>query len=265
MGRKPRVRRGARESGPQTPSFGDQLEGRNVVHAALEASTRVREIWIDRQARPTPGLKRLEALARERGVRWVPCPRKDLDAICRTGVHNGVIAFADSLPQRSLKEVLDEAEAAGVEPVVVVLDEVQYEQNLGAILRTAAAVGATCIVTPTRRGASATSVVQRVAMGGAEQVPVVREGLNSALAQLRRRGLFLIGAEADGPRPYWEADFSGPLAIVLGGEDRGLGPKIRERCDVVVSIPLTPGVVRSLNVSVAAGLLLFERARTVAR
>ncbi len=98
MGRKPRVRRGARESGPQTPSFGDQLEGRNVVHAALEAGNRVREIWIDRQTRPTPGLKRLEGLARDRGVKWVPCRRRDLDGISGTGVHIGVIAFAGSLP-----------------------------------------------------------------------------------------------------------------------------------------------------------------------
>jgi 23S rRNA (guanosine2251-2'-O)-methyltransferase len=240
----------------------DQLEGRNVVFAALEASGRVREILVDDHARPTPKLHKLEELARTRGARWLPTPRPQLDKISQTGVHNGVIGFAEPLPKHTLKSALDAAEAAGREPFVVVLDEVQYEHNLGAVLRTASAAEVTALVTPTRRGAAVSSVVQRVAMGGAETVPVVREGLNSALAGLRRRGIRVIGAEADGDLPFWEADFTGAVAIVMGGEDRGLGEKVRGRCDQVVSIPLPgTGPVSSLNVSVAAALLIFERVR----
>ena len=240
----------------------DQLEGRNVVMAALRASSRVRTVLVDRRAKPDHKLRDLERLTRQSGAEWRLVDRRELDRMSHSGVHNGVIGLADPLPRWSLKAVLDDADERGVEPFLLVLDEVQYEQNLGAILRTAAAVGVTALVIPTRRGASLSPVVQRVAMGGAETVPVVREGLNSALAGLKRRGIRVIGAEADGDVPYWQADLTGPVALLMGGEHRGLGQKVRSRCDAVVSIPL-PGesVVDSLNVSVATGLLLYERVR----
>ena len=240
----------------------DQLEGRNVVVAALRAGDRVREVLVDERARPDPKMRRLHELTRERGAVWRLVPRRELDRMSHSGVHNGVIGLADPLEHWSMKAVLDDAEERGIEPFFLLLDEVQYEQNLGAILRTAAAAGVTAVVIPTRRGASLTPVVQRVAMGGAETVPVVREGLNSALANLKRRGIRIVGAEADGQMPYWEADLTGPVALVMGGEDHGLGQKVRSRCDDVVAIPL-PGdsVVDSLNVSVATGLLIYERVR----
>ena len=105
-------------------------------------------------------------------------------------------------------------------------------------------------------------VVQRVAMGGAELVPLVRESMTSSVATLTRRGIPIIGAEADGDCSYWDADLTGALAIALGGEDRGLGQKLRQGCSTVVSVPIDrSGPVTSLNVSVTAGLLLFERLR----
>ena len=242
----------------------DQLEGRNVVMAALRASDRVRTVLVDGRARPDRKLKELQRLTRERGAEWRLVQRRELDRMSHSGVHNGVIGLAEPLPRLSLKAVLDDADERGVEPFLLLLDEVQYDQNLGAILRTAAAAGVTALVIPTRRGAALNPVVQRVAMGGAETVPVVREGLNSALANLKRRAIRIVGAEADGDVPYWEADLAGPVALVMGGEHRGLGSKVRSRCDQVVSIPL-PGssVVDSLNVSVATGLLVYERLRQI--
>ncbi|MEE2828398.1 MAG: RNA methyltransferase, partial [Myxococcota bacterium] len=197
----------------------DQLEGRNVVLAALEAGDRVRQVWVDRQARPNPKLSRIEDLARSQGAGWLLVTRAELDAVSRTDIHNGMIAFASPLPQHSLKAVLDRVEAEGRDPFILLLDQVQYEQNLGAILRTAAAAKVDAVVIPTRRGASMSPTVQRVAMGGAERVPLVRESMTSATATLLRRGLRLICAEADGGIDYWDADFSGPLAIAMGGED----------------------------------------------
>jgi 23S rRNA (guanosine2251-2'-O)-methyltransferase len=244
------------------PKAGDQLEGRNVVLAALEASARVREIWLDQRAKPEPKIDRIVALARERDVAVHQVPRSDLDAVSQTAVHNGVIGFAHPLPSPSLKEVLDRAFGAGRDPFIVLLDQVQYEQNLGAVLRSAAAAGADAVVIPTRRGASMSPTVQRVAMGGAEAVPLVRESMTSAAATLARRGIRILGAEADGDCLFWDADFTGPIAIALGGEDRGLGQKLRERCDQVVAVPIDAGgPVTSLNVSVTAGLLFFERLR----
>jgi len=244
------------------PNFGDQLEGRNVVLAAMEASKRVKELWVDQRAKPEPKLNGILALARERGIKVEAVPRAELDAVSRAAVHNGLIGFAHPLPSPSLKEVLDRVSDAGREPFIVLLDQVQYEQNLGAILRSAAAAGADAVVIPTRRGASMSPTVQRVAMGGAEVVPLVRESMTSATVTLARRGIRILAAEADGDCPYWDADFSGPLALALGGEDRGVGAKVRERCDQVVAVPIdTDGPVTSLNVSVTAGLLFFERVR----
>ena len=232
-----------------------------MVLAALRASRRVRAIRVDARARPDDRLREIAALAKHQGVRLEAVTRDDLDRISVTGVHNGIIASAEPLPKLTLKSVVAAWSGEG-DPFVVVVDEVQYEQNLGAIVRTAAACGAAAVVAPTRRGAPTGAVMQRVAMGGAEEVPIVREGLNSALATLARAGFRIVGAEADGNVPLWDADLTGPLALVLGGEDRGLGPKLRQRCDQVVSIPLLPSsVVSSLNVSVAAGLLMYERLR----
>jgi 23S rRNA (guanosine2251-2'-O)-methyltransferase len=242
--------------------MGDQLEGRNVVVAALEASGRVQEIWIDERARPDPKLDLVRSLAAERGVAIHPVPRSDLDAVSQAAVHNGLIGFAHPLPSPSLKEVLDKVADEGRHPFIVLLDQVQYEQNLGAVLRSAAASGADAVVIPTRRGASMSPTVQRVAMGGAEVVPLVRESMTSATVSLARRGVRIVGAEADGDCLLWDADFTGPIAIALGGEDRGLGRKVRERCDQVVAVPIEQsGPVTSLNVSVTAGLLFFERLR----
>ncbi len=232
---------------------------------ALQHSRRVREIWVDERARDCPKLSLIKKLSHERGSRWRTVPREQLDAVSRAAVHNGVIGFAELLPSRTLTEVLDEVESAGRQPFVLMLDQVQYEQNLGAVLRSAACSGVDVVVIPTRRGASLSANAQRVAMGAAEQVPVVRESMMSAMAVLRRRGIRVIAAEAEGSKAYYEVDLCGALALVMGGEDHGVGAKVKERCDELVGIPLYGDVVTSLNVSVATGIILFERIRQEAR
>lgn len=242
----------------------DQLEGRNVVVAALQASDRVKVIHVDARSKPSPKLDQLLALAAERGAHVQAVARGELDARSEAGVHNGVMAWAEPLERPSLKQVMDSLDT--VEPLFLLLDEVQYDQNLGAIIRTAAWAGVDAVIVPTRRGADLNPVVQRVAMGGAEEVPVVREGLMSSLATLRRAGVRIVGAEADGATAWCDADLTGPLAIIMGGEDRGLGHGPRGKCDDVVKIPGRAGsVVTSLNVSVTAGLLLAERLRQTRR
>ncbi len=231
--------------------------------AGLVVSRRVRAIWIDEGAQ---GAKIDELLA-EAGDQGVPVVRVDrgaLDAVAEAQVHNGVIGFADGLPHQTLKSVLDATFAAGRDPLILLLDQVQYEQNLGAVLRTACASGVDAVVIPTRRGASLTATAQRIAMGGAEEVPVVREGMMSALATLRRAGVRIVGTDASATQLHTEADLTGALAIVMGGEDRGLSDPVADRCDVVVRIPMRPSrAVTSLNVSVSTALLLYERVRQI--
>ena len=146
-------------------------------------------------------------------------------------------------------------------PLVLVLDQVQDPRNLGACVRSAAAAGATAVVVPRRRAAGLTAAVRRTAAGGAERVPVVEvPNLARALRDLAARGVTVAGADPDAPRPAWNADLGGPLALVLGAEEGGLRRLTREHCDHLVAIPMTGGGA-SLNVSVAAGILLYEALR----
>ena len=218
----------------------------------------MRRIFLDRGAKSDEKITEILRLAEAQRVPVERVERHLLDRRSITGVHNGIIAEAEPLPQPSVREVLD----AVAEPFFVLVDEVQYEHNLGAVLRSALGAGVDAVVIPTERGKGLTPVVQRVAMGGAEAVPVIREGISGALAAMQRAGVQVVGADMDGVAP-WEVNMSGPLAIVLGGEDKGLTPPLRKRCDAIIGIPLAGGL-QSLNVSVSAAVLMFERVRQLA-
>ena len=241
------------------PVRGDRLEGRNVVEEALIRKRRkVKRIWLDAGARLDEKLQGLLAMAAAANVPVETVERSRLDRMSITGVHNGIIAEAAEIEQPTVKEAIEQA---GFDAFFVLVDEVQYEHNLGAILRSALGAGVTAVVIPTERGKGLTPVVQRVAMGGAEAVPVIREGLSSALAQMHRAGIRILAADMEGVAP-WDLDLSGPIALVLGGEDKGVSDALKKRADAIVGIPLAGGL-QSLNVSVSAAVLMFERVRQV--
>jgi len=255
-------RRGGR-SKASVPDRGQQLEGRNVVWEALDRGLRkVHRIQLDERAKPDAKIKRILAKAKAEGVPVARVERSKLDEVCVSGVHNGIIAWAEPLQASSVRGRLSELAREGVEPFFVLVDEANYEHNLGAVLRSGLGSGVNAVVIPTRRGAGVTPVVMRVAMGAAEVVPVIREGLSSALATLRREGVRVIGADMDG-EPHWSVPMTGPLALVIGGEGKGLTDTLRGRCDAIAGVPLSGGL-ESLNLSVTASILMFERARQVA-
>ncbi len=216
-------------------------------------------IWLDRGAKPEPRLLQMETLAAEKGVRVERVDRQKLDKMANDRVHNGVIAEVEDLPSYTTAILLDELFLADIDPFLVMIDEVSYEHNLGAVLRSGMGFGVNGVVVPTRRGAGLSPVVQRVSMGAAEVVPVIREGLYSALKPIKKAGVRVVGADMGGT-PLGEIDLRGPLVILLGGEGEGLGPELRQRCDQVVSIPLA-SELESLNVSVAAAVLMYEKRR----
>lgn len=223
------------------------------------ARRRVLKVWIDQGARPDPKIDRIVAVAAERRIPVERVPRPVLDRMTQGRVHNGVVAEADDLPSPTTRELLDEVHLAGRHPFLVLADEVSYEHNLGAILRSGLGFGVDGVIVPTRRGAEVGPVVQRVSMGAAEVVPVVREALTAALKPIRDADVRVVGADMDGISAY-RADLRGPVALLLGGEGKGLSPTLRKKCDLVVSIPLAGGL-ESLNVSVAAALLMAEKRR----
>ncbi len=238
----------------------DQIEGRNSVLEALRASDRVQRLLVDEGARPEERLDEILLRAAERELEIERVPRIELDRIADGRIHNGVIARGRPLPERALPELIDEALEDPQSALFLLLDEVQYEQNLGAILRTSDAAGVKAIVVPKRRGAAVSPVVVRIAMGAAEYVPVVRLAILEAMSMLRKAGVPVVGASEHGEVAYHQARLTGALGLVMGGEDKGLTPPVRKKCDQLVRLPMR-GHVPSLNVSVSAAVLLYERVR----
>ncbi len=238
----------------------EQLEGRNPVIECLQRGKReIRRIWLDQGAKPDARVSRILELAERRGIRLERVDRRRLDNMAEGRVHNGVIAHVEPILDWSASSLLEHQLTNGIEPLWILADELAYEHNFGAILRSALGFGANAVVLPTRRGAPLSPVVARVSMGAVEEIPVVRESLFAALKGLKREGIPAVGADMGGVA-IGDAKLKGPLALVMGAEGDGLSPKLRERCQQIVSIPLASRL-ESLNVSVATAVLLYEKRR----
>jgi len=204
-----------------------------------------------------PRLKEVLDDARKRKIVVEVVPRLKLDAMSHTGHHQGIIAIAQSKPSWSLEKVLEET---GRDLCILLLDQVQDPHNLGAILRTAEAAGVDGVVIPKRETANLGPTVHRVSMGGSLHVPVWQQSLYMAMKMFADEGVTVVGVDASGAKAYYDEDLTGPVAFVMGGEDRGVNPTLLAKCDKVVRIPMR-GHLESLNVSVAAGIVLYERLR----
>ena len=238
----------------------DQIEGRNIIIEVLRRKKRkVLEIFLDERAKRDGKISEILNVAYKRKIKLHRVPRQNLDKMSKTGVHNGVIAFAEQHPERTTKQLLDSIYQKGQQPFLVMADELNYEHNLGAILRSAMGAGVHGVITPHKRGKGLTPVVQRVSMGGAEEVPLVREGLFNSLKEIKKAGIPVIAADMDGV-PIWDLQLKGAVCFIFGGESKGVSPTLRKKSDYIASVPLQKGL-ESLNVSVTAGVFLFEKNR----
>ncbi len=236
--------------------------GLHAVRAVLKGDPRhVESLWVDRQ-RHDHRLREILELAKDNGVTVHSSTRDELDAMSDRARHQGAVARFVGAPTASADNLWDLLDAAGSEPVLLlVLDGVTDPHNLGACLRSADAAGVLAVIAPRDRAAGLTPVVRKVASGAAESVPFVQvTNLARTLDAIKKRGIWVVGADGTAESTLYEADLSGPLAVVLGGEGTGLRRLTRERCDQLVAIPMA-GQVESLNVSVAAAVLLFEARR----
>ena len=231
------------------------IYGINPVLEALRAG-RVRELRVGERA--DDRLKQLLALADAGGVPVRRVPSDTLDRESRRGVHQGVVAAIEEADDYSIEEIVSGASAA---PLVVVLDGIEDPHNLGAILRTADAAGVDGVVIQSRRAASRGGVAAKASAGALAHVKIA-EVVNIARAvdELKEAGVWTVGLAAEAPDSYNAIDLTLPTALVLGAEGAGLRRLVRERCDRLASIPMR-GHVGSLNVSVAAGVVLFEAVR----
>ena len=206
-------------------------------------------------------LAELKSLAQRAGVQVSATDDASLDKLAEGGRHQGVVAEIVPRagdPETQLEEALEAARGA---PLLLVLDGVQDPHNLGACLRSADAAGVTAVIAPRDRAAGLTPVARKVAAGAAETVPFVPVvNLARALRALKERGIWLVGTDDAADKTLYQADLTGPVALVMGSEGEGLRRLTRENCDQLVSIPMA-GAVESLNVSVATGVVLFEAVR----
>ncbi len=239
------------------------LEGRNPVQEALKAGRTLHKMWVLRPAgsRPDPLLGRLVAQARATGAVILTVDRATLDRMSYTKGHQGVIAQAAAHAYADWQQVIAAARARGEEPLVLLLDELKDPYNLGSILRIADAAGVHCVIVPARNSVGLDALTAKASAGAIEHVPVARVvNLVATLEALKKDGFWIAGTDASGSTPYDRADYSGAMAIVIGSEGDGLGRLVREHCDFLVGIPMR-GQINSLNVAVAAGIVVFEAQR----
>lgn len=255
--RDTRSQREMREEREEDPG---QLEGRNALTEALKSGRTIDKVFIA-AGETDRGLQRLAAQAKEAGAVVVPVDRRKLDAMSVTGAHQGVITLAAAHEYASLDDILAEAESRGEAPLIVVCDELSDPHNLGAILRSAECAGAHGIVIPKRRSVGLTAVVAKASAGAVEYMKVARvTNITAALKELKEKGVWVFGTAAEGSVPMYQADLTGPTAIVIGSEGDGMSRLVRESCDVTVNIPMK-GRISSLNASAAASILLYEAVR----
>ena len=235
------------------------LIGFHAVLARVRAEpAAVLEIFLD-ETRQDGRAKDLAAAAERAGVRLIRVPAKRLDGFAGGGRHQGVVARVAGRPAtQDLDALLDAAEGA---PLLLLLDGVTDPHNLGACLRVANAAGATAVVAPRDRSAGLSPVVSKVASGAAEITPYVMvTNLARTMEELKERNIWVVGADESAKQDLYAADLPQAVAWVLGAEGEGMRRLTRERCDLLVRIPML-GQVESLNVSVAAGVCLFESVR----
>ena len=263
LGSRPRRTELGREPSAKRNLGGEQVEGRQAVAELLAARRRpVTDVWLSQDLQAAPILDRIEKLAGDARVPVRRVSRSRLDAAAATDAPQGVLAHAGPLPEADLDELCRPA-AGGPKPFLLAVDGVTDPHNLGALLRSAEAAGATGAVLARHRAVHVTPTVAKAAAGAIEHVPMaVVAGLPAALVRAKELGCWVVGLDATGPQSLFDglpvADEA--ILLVVGAEGAGLSRLARARCDVVVSIPMK-GRLASLNVSAAGALALFEVSR----
>ena len=235
------------------------IEGRNAVIEAYRSGKPIEKLYIQDgcQDGPVMTIKR-EARKHETPIKYVE--RERLDQMSETGRHQGVIAVAGAYEYAELEDILKAAREKGEPPFLFLLDNIEDPHNLGAIIRTANLAGAHGGIIPKNRAVGLTATVARTSAGALNYTPVARvTNLSQTIEELKKEGIWFVCADMNGTRMY-DLNLKGPIGLVIGSEGEGVGRLVRERCDMIASIPMK-GEIDSLNASVAAGVLAYEIVR----
>ncbi len=233
------------------------IYGRNAVTEALLSGKTVDTVYIQKSAK---GLGKIISLAKDSGAVVKDANDEKLNTLSEGGKHGGVVAVLAAAEYATVDDLLKVAEEKGEPPFIIIADEIQDPHNLGALIRTAEAAGAHGIIIPKRRSAGLTATVFKTSAGAANWLKVARvSNLAETINDLKKKNIWVYGAEADG-EPFYKANLSGAVALVIGSEGFGLGRLVRESCDMILSIDMY-GKVNSLNASVSGGILMYEVVR----
>ncbi len=235
------------------------IEGRNAVIEAYRSGKPIEKLYIQDgcQDGPVMTIKR-EARKHETPIKYLE--RERLDQMSETGRHQGVIAVAGAYEYAELEDILKAAREKGEPPFLFLLDNIEDPHNLGAIIRTANLAGAHGVIIPKNRAVGLTATVARTSAGALNYTPVARvTNLSQTIEELKKEGIWFVCADMNGTRMY-DLNLKGPIGLVIGSEGEGVGRLVRERCDMIASIPMK-GEIDSLNASVAAGVLAYEIVR----
>ena len=245
------------------PAPQDLIYGRNPVYEALQAGETIDELLVAEGVQAAGRLGQALALARRAGIPVRHVPRAALDRAVAghgSGSHQGVVARTPGFAYQDLADILAVAIRRQEPPFVLALDAVQDVHNLGSLVRTAEAVGVHGVVLADRESAGVSPAVRKASAGAVAHLPVARADLATALDDLRARGVAVVGLDVAGDVDVYDADLGGPLAVVVGGEARGLRQAVARRCDRLVALPMH-GHVGSLNAAVAGSVVLYEALR----
>ena len=232
--------------------------GRRVVTEALRARRGVRRLYFGQKPSDQNPFGEIEQIARRQGVRIQVLERRALDRIADTDRHQNVVAEVDEYDYAELDELLVIAHERGEKPLLVALDSLQDPQNFGSLIRTAEAVGVHGVILPRHRSVGVTDAVARASAGAIEHLKVADvTNLNRTADDLKKQGLWVVGLDASAEQTYDAIDASLPLCLVVGSEGTGISRLLREKCDLLVKLPMR-GQVGSLNAAVAGSIVLYD-------
>lgn len=262
-GKMPQMKRKQTFSAPAAEPVSlpeDVVVGRNAVTEALKSGRAVNRLLVA-EGDGQGSIRDIVRLARESGAIVETVARSKIEAVARGFRHQGVLAYTSPVDYMPLDELLEAARAKSDAPFLLLLDELEDPHNLGAILRTADAVGVDGVLIPRRRSCPLSATVAKTSAGAVEYVPVARIGnIAQTIKALKDEGFWIIGADMDGTTDYFDADLTGATVLVVGSEGRGISRIVRDNCDILVKIPML-GKINSLNVSVAGAVLMYESLR----
>ena len=237
--------------------FDDQIEGRNAVLELLESGKDINKIYITKGEKHG-SITKIIAKAKERKIVTVEVEREKINQMAQTENAQGVIAIVPPFDYCEVEDILEEAKKRNEKPFILILDGIEDPHNLGSIIRTAETAGVHGIIIPKRRSASVNATVNKVSAGAVEYMKIARvNNINDTIKFLKENNIWIYGTDMQTDKYYYNEDFRGAVAIVIGSEGFGMNRLVKENCDFLIKIPMK-GKITSLNASVSAGIVMYE-------